>query len=43
MGARAWGLKGRINMTIYHVYALLAVLVFLFGGIMLTQYMDRRS
>jgi len=26
-------------MTIYHVYALVAVLVVLFGGIMLTRYM----
>jgi hypothetical protein len=30
-------------MTIYHVYALVAVFVVLFGGIMLTRYIDRRS
>jgi len=37
-------LKGRANnMTIYHVYALVAVFVVLFSGIMLTRYMDRRS
>jgi len=30
-------------MTIYHVYALVAVFVVLFGGIMLTRYMDHRS
>ena len=30
-------------MTIYHVYALVAVFVVLSGGIMLTRYMDRRS
>src|SRR5262249_29837793 len=37
-------LEGRANtMTIYHVYALVAVFVVLFSGIMLTRYMDRRS
>jgi hypothetical protein len=37
-------LNGRANnMTMYHVYALVAVFVVLFGGIMLTRYMDRRS
>ena len=30
-------------MTIYHVYALVAVFVVLFGGKMLTRYMDHRS
>ena len=30
-------------MTVYHVYALVVVFVVLFGGIMLTQYMDHRS
>jgi hypothetical protein len=30
-------------MTIYHVYALVAVFVVLFSGIMLTRYIDHRS